>query len=401
MGSICCNISDDENYISSNFSELKEKLIEEYKSYLIFLNQLKLNLNSSIIEKNRISNNINNNNQNIDNNQDIYNKRFFLIPRIWFENWEKRVEAIYKTNKYKSYDFNYNYKNEEKLPIFYYELISDDLWLKFCRNQIYKLSSEKRKTKNAIICNNLIIIQYQNKYNSIEIFFFEKEEDLFFTNLLFSFENCKDKQKECYSLLALLRKSPIQEILGNMHYDKSKEFTVNNNKMIIYNKTGIYDEEIKIFREKQYDKEFVNPVHGPTSDNEKNNNVYDNRKIVGYCDLNKNTNYEGVINIKPKNGESTFYGNEASLSGVNYNNQLLLNNNLNRNISRTMKIYKNNSQFDNDNTRTFILSLKNSSIILNKMSEKEYRKNSRNMLLSPQADIITGAARRLGQRWAG
>ena len=390
MGSICCNITDDEDYITSNFAELKEKLIEEYKSYLIFLNQLKLNLNSSIIEKNKISYNINNNNQNNENNQEINNKRFFLIPRVWFENWEKRVEAICKTNKYKSYDYNYYYKNEEKLPIFYYELISDDLWIKFCKNQIYKLSSEKRKTKNAIICNSLIIIHYENKYNSIEIFFFEKEEDLFFTNLLFSFENCEDKQRECYSLLALLKKSPIQEILGNMHYDKSKEFTVNNNKMIIYNKTGIYDKEIKIFREKQYDLEFVNLVHGPTSIyNEKNKDFYDNRKIGGYYDINKNTNYEGVTNIKQKNGESTVYGNDASISGVNNNNKLLLNNNLNRNISRTMKIYKNNSQFNNDNTKTFILSLKNSSLISNNMTEKEYRKNSRNMLLNPNADFST------------
>ena len=219
MGNICCNVNEDANYIS-NFLECKTRLLDEYKSYLSFLNKLKLNFNSSSIKD--------------DANNNIVEK-YYLVPRTWFENWEKRIESIYTKNKYKSYDYDYEFKNEDKLPKFYYELIPEELWTKLYRNQLYKLNGSNAKTKNGMICNNLIIFQYLEKYNNIEIFFFEKDDDYFFTNLLFSFENCNAQrvQTEYYNILNLLKSSPIQEILGNMHYDKSLEFNVKNSKMII------------------------------------------------------------------------------------------------------------------------------------------------------------------------
>ena len=268
MGSICC-LDTDDLYINTNISDLKIKLIEEYKLYLSFLKEHKININSTI---NNFENKSNINNEN--NNEyhtSIINKKYYYVPRNWFENWEKRIETLFKTNKYKSFDFNFDFKNDNKIQKFYYEIISMELWMQLYRNQMYNLNSVTRNFKDCIICNNIIIIQYTaDKSNNVEIFFFEKEDDLFFTNLLFCFEKCENSQSECYALLDLLKKSPIQEILGNIKYDKSDEFIVKTNKMVIYNKTRKIDEEIKQFRENQY-KAFINKVQGPKSF-EKNEN---------------------------------------------------------------------------------------------------------------------------------
>ena len=380
MGNICCNNFEESIYLS-NISELKTKFIEEYKLYLLFLNQLKSDLNSSRSDK---ENNLIDVNEN-KNSNNINNKKFYIIPRKWFVNWEKRIEVIYKTNKYKSFDYDFNIPKDEKLQKFYYEIISDDLWLKLYRNQIYKLNSVTSNFKNGIICNNLIIFQYTgDNSNIIEIFFFEKDEDLFFTNLLFSFEKCKNAQSECYNLLKLLKKSPIQEILGNIKYDKSEEFNVKNNKMRIYNKTGQIEESIKTFRENQYDIQFINPIHGPHSfDNNENPNIYDERKIGDYFEANKykDNYYGGLINLKIKTGEKTVNLHDIRGLDPNIYSKNLINNALNRNSSKTMRILKNNkhnSRNDNDKTKTFILSLKNSSLISNKISEIDYKNNSGN-----------------------
>lgn len=390
MGNICCNTFDETNNIS-DISEIKAKLLEEYKSYLSFIYQLKSNLNSSrvIQDQNLNYENENNNSANKTNNQ-----RFYYVPRNWFEDWEKRIEIIYKTNKLKSFDKNIEIKKEEKIQKFYYEIISDELWLKLCRNHIYKIKSFGPNNKTGIICNNLVIFQFTgDKSNNIEIFFFEKDEDLFFTNLLFSFDKCQNAQNECYNLLRLLKVSPIQEILGNIKYDnKSEQFTAGKNKMIIYNKTRKINEELKSFRKRQYDLTF----NGPNSFNKEDSpNIYDNKKIAGYTDMNKskNTNYEGggIINLKQKNGESI--ANISGLEGNPYNDKNLINNALNKNISKTMKIFKNNNYIypdnNNDKTKTIILSLKNNSLISNKYPEVEYKNNSRNIILNQNEDIST------------
>ena len=388
MGNICCTISEDSNFIQANFTELKTRLICEYKSYIKFLHKLKKDLNSTILEKKKDETNQNNNNDiNIYNDSTKSNQNFYLIPRTWFDNWEKRVEAICKTNKYKPYNLKYEYKNEEKMQFFYYELVSSDIWAEFCRNKIYKLEHYNHKIRKGMICNNLIIIFY-NKINAIEIFFFEKEEDLFFTNLLFSFEKSQENQRDCYEFLEILKKSPIQEILGVRNYDKSKEFFVDNSNMIIYNKTGEIGEEIKKFREYQYDLEFANSGYSRSLiDIEKQQNIYDNRKIDGYFNINKDNKryYGGLFDLRIQNGESTVTGyNISSSSYLNMNNNKKNNNNnSSRNMTKSIKIMKINSQYDNT------IPLKKNTLTFNKTTENEYRKNSRNFLLNPKADIST------------
>ena len=65
--------------------------------------------------------------------------------------------------------------------------------------------------------------------------------------------------------------------------------------MIIYNKTRKIDEEIKQFRERQYNKEFINKVQGPESfDNNEDQKIYE---IGNYCSSKKN---KGLINLKKK-----------------------------------------------------------------------------------------------------
>ena len=371
MGNICC-FDSDELYFNSNISDLKTKLIEEYKLYLSFLKELKINLNSTL---NNCGNKSNNNNENNnENHSSIINKKYYYVPRNWFDNWEKRIETIYKTNKYKSFNFNFEFKNDNNIQKFYYEIISDELWMQLYRNQMYNLDSVTRNYKNCIICNNIIIIQYTaDKSNNIEIFFFEKEDDLFFTNLLFCFEKCENSQSECYALLNLLKKSPIQEILGNIKYDKSNEFKVKTNKMIIYNKTRKIDEEIKQFRERQYNKEFINKVQGPESfDNNEDQKIYE---IGNYCSSKKN---KGLINLKKNFIDNSVNGYDISgVDGDINGGKNLISNAISRNNSKTLKIYQKYNKNDNEKTKTFILSLKNNSLISSKVEEIDYKNHSK------------------------
>ena len=378
MGSVCCNINEDSNYIS-NFLECKTRLLDEYKSYLSFLNKLKLNFNSSSIKD--------------DANNNIVEK-YYLVPRTWFENWEKRIEFIYTKNKYKSYDYDYEFKNEDKLSKFYYELIPEELWTKIYRNQIYKLNGSNAKTKNGMICNNLIIIQYLEKFNNIEIFFFEKDDDYFFTNLLFSFENCDAHrvQTEYYNMMNLLKSSPIQEILGNMHYDKSLEFNVKKNKMIIYNKTKINDEELKNFRTKQYDILFINPIQEIDSCEEKEkekNKDNNDQRIYGYLEINNNINnvinYDVIGNANHINAESTLgYNITQGNTGIKKNSRYISSFD---NNSNNIKIFQNINTKDKNKNKNIIMSLNNNSL-KTKITD-EMKKNSRNFLLKPNLEIST------------
>ena len=380
MGSICCNVNDDTNF-TSNYMEFKSRLIDEYKSYLSFLNKLKQNFNSSMIKD--------------DTNNNVVEK-FYLVPRTWFENWEKRIVSLYVKNKYKYYDYNYEFKNEGNLPKFYYDIIPEELWIKFYRNQLYKLNGNNAKTKNGMICNNLIILQYLEKFSNIEIFFFEKDDDYYFTNLLFSFENCNSQtvETEYYNILNLLKSSPIQEILGNMHYDKSKEFNVKNSKMIIYNKTIINDEEFKNFRTKQYDILFINPIQEIDECEEKdkdndNDNVNNGQRIYGYLEINNNINnvinYDLIGNSNNINAESTFgYNITQGNTGIKKNRRYISsfdNNNL-----KNIKVFQNNNK--NDNNKNLILTLNNNSLIKTKITD-EFKKNSRNFLLKSNLEIST------------
>ena len=113
-------------------------------------------------------------------------------------------------------------------------------------------------------------------------------------------------------------------------------------------------------------------MHGPNSFQDEPK-IYENRRIGDYFDNNKTIKYGGLIKIKQKNGENTINGYDISGvdSGIN-SGRYLLNNTLNKNISNTLRIFKKNNRNDNDKTKTFILSLKNNSLISSKLDEKNY-----------------------------
>ena len=106
--------------------------------------------------------------------------------------------------------------------------------------------------------------------------------------------------------------------------------------MIIYNKTREIEEEIKKFWENQYDLAFTNMAHRPNLiDSETVQYLYDNRKIEGYFETNKDNivYYEGFITLAHKNKESTVVRYDISGSycfNMNSNN-IINNNNLSRN----------------------------------------------------------------------
>ena len=78
----------------------------------------------------------------------------------------------------------------------------------------------------------------------------------------------------------------------------------------------------------------------------------------------------------------------GSCFNMNSNNKIN-NNNLSRNMSKSIKIMKNNTQLDIDKTKSYALSLRNNSFAYNKITENEYMKNTRNILLNQNADIST------------
>ena len=350
MGCSWCNTTD-EIINDSNFPSIKKRLNDEYSSYLSFLNKMKTDLNSSIYNEK------NSNNNQLDN---IIRKEFNLIPRNWFENWEKRIQYVIDNEKYKSYNSNFEYKDINNITKFYYELMTNDQWSLIYRNPINNIK-QQTKLKTGIICNNLIIFQYtknsnnKNSNNFIEIFFFKNDEDLFFTNLLFSFEKCPEEQKECINLLNRLKKSPIQEIFGNMHYDYSNpKFIEQNKKIIIYNKTSNFIDEIKNFRKRQYDILYKTPsIQGNEKEEENNNNNQnqnENKIESIYSFPNKKDKkylVQRLNNISNLKGESMTVNELSRASTIMMRNNI----NMNNNVS-SIKIYRqkyNNNESSNEN----------------------------------------------------
>ena len=347
MGCSWCNTTD-EIINDSNFPSIKKRLNDEYSSYLSFLNKMKTDLNSSIYNEK------NSNNNQLDN---IIRKEFNLIPRNWFENWEKRIQYVIDNAKYKSYNSNFEYKDINNITKFYYELMTNDQWSLIYRNPINNIK-QQTKLKTGIICNNLIIFQYtknsnnKNSNNFIEIFFFKNDEDLFFTNLLFSFEKCPEEQKECINLLNRLKKSPIQEIFGNMHYDYSNpKFIEQNKKIIIYNKTSNFIDEIKNFRKRQYDILYKTPsIQGNEEENNNNQNQNENKIESIYSFPNKKDKkylVQRLNNISNLKGESMTVNELSRASTIMMRNNI----NMNNNVS-SIKIYRqkdNNYESSNEN----------------------------------------------------
>ena len=382
MGCSWCGKTD-ELINDSDFSLLKQRLNKEYSLYLSFIKKIKADLNSNINQNNNSNNN--QENSQINDNNKIIKKEFNLIPRNWFNNWEKRIQYIIENDKYKPYNYNFEYKDTEDILKFNYELMDNELWSLIYRNTYYNIKIQT-KIKPGLICNNLIIFQYTNKSNYIEIFFFKNDEDIFFTNLFFSFQKCEDNQRECMKLLSILKKSPIQEILGNMHYDYSKQkFIEQNKKIIIYNKTSKYIDEIKNFRKNQYDILFKSSLLKENEDIKNiydNENNYDKKVIENYPEKIKieNNRIYNNINLNHQKMENSKSGNEISrastimmLNNPNIsknNNNLNIINNIN-NIS-IIKINKSNNDLNDKNNES------NISVNVNKF-DFESKKNSKNI----------------------
>ena len=326
MGCSCENSSDEIAHYQANIKKIKENCIKEYNSYLNFIYKLKGYLNVSQCTENISMDEIeeNKHEKNI-----ATKKEFYLIPSKWFEDWEKWIRNIIIKNEFKALRTKFKYKNFKNKEKFYFYLMTEDNWVKIYKNKMYNFS-EEFKTKIGLISNNLIILQYDTSLgekNEFEIFFFEKDDDLYLTNLLFSFEKCNDANLERNNLLTILKSSPIYEILGNMHYDQSQpEFIEEKKKIHIYNKTRIMNEEIKKFRKKQYEilLESYNRTQKEDIDSDKENKVKNKSEIIqetALINVNKPNNKINNTNLK---NESQAISRASTIMNPN-NHQNLIN----------------------------------------------------------------------------
>ena len=340
MGCSCLNDIGESITNQDSRIKIKEKCQEEYFSYLYFLYTLKGNFNSGQFKEKNSRNEL--------NNSIIMTKKFYLIPLNWFEDWEERIKNILMKNVYRIFKSKFKYKNFKSKTKFYFKLMSEENWEKILKNEEYNLK-EKYKTEIGLICNNLIIFQYKfelEEKNSIEIFFFEKDEDLFLTNLLFSFEKCDDAKLERNNFLKILKSSPIYEILGNMHYDQSKsEFMEEKKKIIIYNKTRIVSEEIKKFRKKQYEL-ILESINNKEKEDIENGNANTNNVVI----VNKETsliNYNQLtskFNQDNKN-ESQAISRASTIMNANHQNLISNYSNNNNYVTNKVKIKKKDEIF--------------------------------------------------------
>ena len=327
MGNCCQSIVIDENDVEYN--TYKISIDDELKSYLEHIHNLKtiLATNSS-------------------NNKTTI-QLFYLIPRFWFEEWERRVEILFEKNRIINFNTELSFENENKLYKFFYELIPENLWIQFARNKLYNFDQNKRKENRVIICNNILIIY---KKNNIEIFYYEKEDDIFFTNLFFDFGNNND---QCDNFLKLLRKSPIQEILGNNYYNKNiSKFNLPKYNTVIYNKTRKINERIKTFFKKEYEKYFG--VNTSSSKNVRIRNCKtENKNIITDNDPNENicrlkTIADPRDNIQIKNPCSFDKRNLCTndkINDLNYNN----NKDDNNKNNDVLSLKQNTENIKNDN----------------------------------------------------
>ena len=319
MGCSCNNNIGEFITSEINKPNIKEKFQKEYFSYMSFIFKLKEHLNNSLFSENNSISNINGSDTTI-------NKDFYLIPLKWFEDWEKWIKDIIMKGDLKNFNGKFKYKNYRNKYKFYFQLLLEENWLTIYKNKMYYFA-EDFKIKTGLICNNLIIFQYissSGEKNAIEIFFFEKDEDLFLTNLLFSFEKCDDPQTECNNFLKILKTSPIFEILGNLYYDLSKsEFFEKKKKIIIYNKTRILSEEIKYFRKKQY-KLYLDSIYNKEKDEFEGEKMKLEQKTTAINNNEQNNNCIN-ININIQKNESQAISRASTI--MNLNNQSQANNN--------------------------------------------------------------------------
>ena len=351
MGCSCENSSEEIKHYQANIKKIKENCIKEYNSYLNFIYKLKGYLNVSQCTENLSMDEIeeNKHEKNI-----ATKKEFYLIPSKWFEDWEKWIKNIIIKNEFKALRTKFKYKNFKNKEKFYFYIMTEENWVKISKNKLYNFS-EEFKTKIGLISNNLIILQYDTSLgekNEFEIFFFEKDDDLFLTNLLFSFEKCNDANLERNNLLTILKSSPIYEILGNMHYDQSQsEFFEEKKKILIYNKTRILTEEIKKFRKKQYEifLESYNKTLKEEIESDRENQMKNRNDIVQETALiNVNKPNNKIISNNPKN-ESQAISRASTIMNPN-NHQNLINSYTTNEFNSKLKATKKDDIFmDNMN----------------------------------------------------
>ena len=341
-----CSCNNDFQNTGKNITKLKEDYQKEYHSYLEFLYKLKGFLNTSQLEEK-------NNNEENNINNTITQKEFYLIPSKWFEDWEMWIKNIIMKNEFKTFNTKFKYKNFKNKEKFYFQLMNEESWMKIYKNKLYNFS-EEFKTKTGLICNNLIILKYgssEGEKNGIEILFFEKDDDLFLTNLLFSFEKCENSNSECNNLLSILKSSPIYEILGNMHYDKSKsEFIEPKKKIIIYNKTRIVNDDIKQFRKKQYEIFLNRQLNNIKIEVEKEKENKINNEISNENKIDPNNKYIKINGIK---NDSQAISRASTIMNMNIQN--LVSNNTNYGFK--MKIKKQNDIFTDEIQLFFVFLL--------------------------------------------
>ena len=385
MGCSCEGNEEIENY-QANIKKIKENCEKEYNSYLNFIYKLKgyLNINQCTenlsmgeIEENKHEKNI------------ATKKEFYLIPSKWFEDWEKWIKNIIIKNEFKVMKTKFKYNNFKNKEKFCFYLMTEENWVKIYKNKMYNFN-EDFKTKIGLISNNLIILHYDTSLgekNEIEIFFFEKEDDLYLTNLLFSFEKCNDANSERNNLLAILKSSPIYEILGNMHYDQShSEFIEEKKKILIYNKTRILSDEIKKFRKKQYEKflESYNKTEKEEIDSDKENKIKNRSDDIQETELIKVNKPNNKINSINHKNESQAISRASTIMNPN-NHQNLINSCItNDNYNKLKELKKDDIFMDNikdikdndENNYSKVIQL-NDKLLLNSKLRNTSRKKKR------------------------
>ena len=137
-----------------------------------------------------------------------------------------------------------------------------------------------------------------------------------------------------------------------MHYDYSNpKFIEQNKKIIIYNKTSNFIDEIKNFRKRQYDILYKTPsIQGNEEENNNNQNQNENKIESIYSFPNKKDKkylVQRLNNISNLKGESMTANELSRASTIIMRNNI----NMNNNVS-SIKIYRqkdNNYESSNEN----------------------------------------------------
>ena len=110
---------------NEKFQFIKKKLNDEYNIYLNFIQSIKKEINQN----------------------ETISKYFYTVPLNWFENWEKTIQIALGENRIIKSKFDFKYKNITIPQKCNFEIISEELWNKLLRDNIFPIEKEKRNTK--------------------------------------------------------------------------------------------------------------------------------------------------------------------------------------------------------------------------------------------------------------